>query len=476
MNRIFINYRRDDSLLYADRLQEVLSEHFGPDEVFRDVDTIEMGLDFVHAIDRALRQADVMLVVIGQHWLVSPDGRTRLQDPDDYVRLEVAGGLERPNVRVIPVLVGGADMPRSDDLPDDLASLTRRHAFEMTDNRWRYDRDELVRRLSRVLEADRVKHPAEGAEPGAAAHVAPAPAREHNGKAERPLPVAPPSTPDRPPAEFADLRPGAPSPPPTSRRRRWIAAVAATALLGAGIATGAFLLLGGDDVAAIPAPTNEGATTDEGSRSIPDVVGLPQAVAEADLEEQGFEVSTTMVVDEGESGLVLTQDPAPGADADEGAVVTLEVSQLPIDALLTMVPGRLRATCEETASAGLLEFSTAGVTCAAGGGVVAVSYNLFADEGDLDRAFGGFLEVAQDQVGDAIPRGNCETDQFARGPYTLDGATRGRVLCYRAQGGSWIHWTDSELLVYSIATRDDLRDAQLYRWWNRSSGPVAPAP
>lgn len=476
MNRIFINYRRDDSLLYADRLQEVLSEHFGPDEVFRDVDTIEMGLDFVHAIDRALSQADVMLVLIGRHWLVGADGRTRLQDPDDYVRLEVARGLERPNVRVIPVLVGGADMPRSDDLPDDLAPLTRRHAFEMTDDRWRYDRDELVRRLGRVLEAEGLTHkPGSNGGTGAAAYAAPAPVRGSDMEAERPLPPAPPPETDRLPGGSDDLEPGVPARRGTSQKRRWIAGAAVGALLAAGLASGAFVLLGDEDVAAIPTPTTEGPTTIEDSPSIPDVVGLSQAEAEADLEAQGFEVSTTTVVDDGESGLVLTQDPAPGADADEGDVVTLEVSQSPNDALLRMVPSRLRATCEETAPADRLEFSSAGVTCSAGAGVVAVSYNLFTDEQELDQAFGAFLGVAEGQVGHGIPRGNCETDQFARGPYTLDGANRGRVMCYRAQGGSWIHWTDSELLVYSIATRNDLLDAQLYRWWRRASGPVGPA-
>jgi hypothetical protein len=469
VNRIFINYRRDDSLLYADRLQEVLSEHFGRDEVFRDVDTIEMGLDFVHAIDRALSQADVMLVLIGRHWLVGADGRTRLQEPDDYVRLEVARGLERPNVRVIPVLVGGAEMPRSDDLPQDLASLTRRHAFEMTDNRWRYDRDELVRRLGRVLEADGLKHlPASNGGVSASA-------REGDDAVERLLPVAPPSAPDPSARQVGDFHAKPATPSGTSHKRRWTAAVAAAALLAAGLSAGAFVLFGGEDVAAIPTPPRETPPAVEDGPSIPDVIGLSQAEAEADLEAQGFEVSTTTVVDDGESGRVLTQDPAAGADADEGDVVALEISESPNDALLRMVPSRLRATCEETAPADLLESSTAGVTCSAGSGTVAVSYNLFSDEEELDQAFGAFLGVAEDQSGQAIPRGDCETDQYARGPYTLDGATRGRVMCYRAQGGSWIHWTDSELLVYSIATRNDLLDAQLYGWWRRASGPVGPA-
>jgi PASTA domain/TIR domain len=471
VHRIFINYRREDTLVYADILEEVLSEQFGPDEVFRDVDTIEMGLDFVDAIDRALSQADVMLVLIGRHWVVSSDGRRRLHEPEDYVRLEVAGGLERPNVRVIPILVGGAKMPAQEDLPSDLASLTRRNAFEMTDSRLRVDRDELVRRLSRVLEPDRRERESEARGEPATSTQAPPRLPWAEEASESPRPAASPPPPAPPQASHgAGVEPGRSFPLPTSRRRRWIAVAAVAAVLvAAGIVVGALSLRGGGDDAVTPSPPDERAV------AVPDVVGSSQAEAEAALEQKGFEVSTTLVVDEGESGLVVTQDPAPGTDADEGTIVTLEVSQLPIDALLTMVPRRLRSTCEEVASADLLDLSTAGVTCSASSGAIAVSYNLFPNEGDLHRMFGTFLELAEDQVGHRIPRGNCETDQFARHPYTVGGTTRGRVLCYRAEGGSWIHWTDSELLVYSLATRSDLLDAQLYRWWRGWSGPVAPA-
>lgn len=153
MSRIFISYRREDTLVYADRLQEELAEHFGPDEVFRDLDTIAPGIDFVTAIDGALDQAEIMLVLIGPEWL-APDARRRLHDPGDYVRVEIAAGLGKPTVRVIPVLVGGAHMPKGRDLPEDVSPLTRRNAFEMIDTRWRADRAELVRQLDRVLSGE----------------------------------------------------------------------------------------------------------------------------------------------------------------------------------------------------------------------------------------------------------------------------------------------------------------------------------
>ncbi len=168
MNRIFISYRREDTLVYADRLQEDIAGHFGPDEVFRDMDAIEPGSDFVAAIDGALSETEVMLVVIGPKWL-GPEGRRRLHEAGDYVRAEVAAGLRSPRVRVIPVLVGGARMPAGEELPGDISSLTRRNAFEMIDTRWRADRSELFRRLDAMLaedEAARTTRPAKAPGPG----------------------------------------------------------------------------------------------------------------------------------------------------------------------------------------------------------------------------------------------------------------------------------------------------------------------
>lgn len=157
MSRIFISYRREDTLTYADRLQEDLGEHYGPDEIFRDLDTIEPGIDFVSAIDRALSQTEIMLVLIGPEWLGS-EGRRRLHQPGDYVRIEIAAGLRRSNVRVIPVLVGGAAMPSGQQLPEEIAALSRRNAFEIMDSRWRADRAELLRQLDRWLDpADRLR-------------------------------------------------------------------------------------------------------------------------------------------------------------------------------------------------------------------------------------------------------------------------------------------------------------------------------
>jgi hypothetical protein len=150
MSRIFVNYRRSDAAAHANLLYDWLRERYGEGRVFKDVETIEPGLDFVDAIESAVGSARVVLVVIGREWVVDAGGRRRLEEPDDYVRLEVERALHH-GVRVIPVLVEGAGMPAADELPEPLRPLTRRHAFELSDARSRIDREELLRRLDVVM-------------------------------------------------------------------------------------------------------------------------------------------------------------------------------------------------------------------------------------------------------------------------------------------------------------------------------------
>jgi hypothetical protein len=114
MSRIFISYRRDDSAGYAGRLYDRLAAHFEPENVFMDIDAIEPGLDFVEVIEQAVGSCDVLIALIGKQWLAIKDGqgRRRLENPEDFVRLEIKTALDR-NIRVIPALVGGAAMPNS---------------------------------------------------------------------------------------------------------------------------------------------------------------------------------------------------------------------------------------------------------------------------------------------------------------------------------------------------------------------------
>lgn len=152
MPRVLISYRREDTSGHAAHLYDILAEHFGTDQVFRDIDTIAPGDDFVEIIEKSIGAADVLIALIGRDWLsaVNADGVRRLDDPEDFVRLELAKALER-NVRIVPVLVQGATMPAAKDLPETLRALARRNAFTISDQAFRRDASALIEALERVV-------------------------------------------------------------------------------------------------------------------------------------------------------------------------------------------------------------------------------------------------------------------------------------------------------------------------------------
>ena len=117
-----------------------------------DVDSIDLGLDFVDVLEGALNQCVALVAIIGKTWLTDADadGNRRLDNPDDFVRLEIETALRR-NIRVIPILVDGASMPGSADLPPSLAALARRNGREMSHARFGSDCLELISVLERVL-------------------------------------------------------------------------------------------------------------------------------------------------------------------------------------------------------------------------------------------------------------------------------------------------------------------------------------
>ena len=151
---IFISYRRQDSSHLAGRLYDRLADRFGADLVFMDVATIDLGVDFAEVITRAVGTCQVLVALIGPQWVTAadPDGRRRLRDPNDFVRLEIQAALER-DVRLIPILVEGAPMPRVRDLPRQLAGLARRNAMTMRHESFPYDAERLVTAIERVLAA-----------------------------------------------------------------------------------------------------------------------------------------------------------------------------------------------------------------------------------------------------------------------------------------------------------------------------------
>lgn len=152
MDGIFISYRRDDSAGYAGRLYDRLAGHYGADRVFMDVEGIEPGADFVEAIESAVSSCRVLIVLIGKEWTSAADaaGRRRLDDPNDFIRLETGAALQR-GIRVVPVLLEGAAMPRVDELPEEIKPLARRQAIEVSHKQWEASTGELIRTLEGIL-------------------------------------------------------------------------------------------------------------------------------------------------------------------------------------------------------------------------------------------------------------------------------------------------------------------------------------
>jgi hypothetical protein len=153
-DRIFISYRREDTQGYARALREVLVDQLGTERVFRDIDTVRPGQDFVDEVNRALSSSAVVVALIGSKWLEATDseGQPRLTDELDHVRVEIASAL-RLGTFVLPVLVQGAAMPRSKDLPEDLRPLVRINALELSDTRWDFDIERLVEVVRERIDA-----------------------------------------------------------------------------------------------------------------------------------------------------------------------------------------------------------------------------------------------------------------------------------------------------------------------------------
>jgi hypothetical protein len=150
MGGIFISYRRGDTNPWAGRLSDSLKTILGRMSVFRDIEDIPPGVEFDHYIAEQVGACDVLIALIGPHWLSAQDelGRRRLDDQKDYLRLEIAAALTR-NIPVVPVLVGDAAVPPEDRLPEPLKPLSRRQAFTLNDTYWAADCQRLANFLRR---------------------------------------------------------------------------------------------------------------------------------------------------------------------------------------------------------------------------------------------------------------------------------------------------------------------------------------
>jgi len=149
--RIFINYRRQDTAWQAVALYHRLAERFGEDQIFKDVDNIGLGEDFVQKITTEVESCDILLALIGKSWLDLDAGEgRRIDDPNDFVRIEIEAALKR-EVLLIPILVDGATMPPAASVPSSIALIARRQALELNPNRFSGDTDELLEVLERTL-------------------------------------------------------------------------------------------------------------------------------------------------------------------------------------------------------------------------------------------------------------------------------------------------------------------------------------
>lgn len=199
---VFISYRRADSSADAGRLYDALRRRFGRENLFMDVDSLRPGEDWVDAVEGAVTRCDVLLAVIGPDWMGAADGEgnLRLHKELDRVRLEIEAAL-RHGKPVIPVLVEGASMPISDDLPDSLKPLLRRHAIRVSHSTFESDLGALVRAL-RII--DRARHGRTTAADKADAETTPLVV----------TPAPEPALPGPPPTTADPLPPTPPTPPP----------------------------------------------------------------------------------------------------------------------------------------------------------------------------------------------------------------------------------------------------------------------
>ena len=143
--KVFSSYRREDSAAYAGRIQDRLEREFGRDLLFIDVDGIPLGINFVKVLREEVAKCGVLLVVIGPHWLdVRDEERTRrLDNPNDFVRIEIAAALQR-EIPVTPILLDDTRVPRSDQLPSDLQELALRNGLNVRHASFHTDMEKLI--------------------------------------------------------------------------------------------------------------------------------------------------------------------------------------------------------------------------------------------------------------------------------------------------------------------------------------------
>jgi hypothetical protein len=155
MTKVFLCYRREDSGGYAGRIQDQLAQAFGSDVLFMDVDATPLGVNFIRVLHNEIAKCDVLLAVIGRNWLDArdEDGNRRLENPNDFVRVEIGAALQR-NIPVVPILLDGARIPDVRQLPKELEELSFRNGIDVRLASFHNDVSRLIQGLNAQLNID----------------------------------------------------------------------------------------------------------------------------------------------------------------------------------------------------------------------------------------------------------------------------------------------------------------------------------
>jgi TIR domain len=259
VSSVFISYRRQTASGEARALFKDFVAKLGENSVFMDVDSISLGRDFRNELQRTVAACDVMLVLIDKEWAAAKDerGRVRLENADDFVRMEVEAALKR-DIVVIPVLIQGARMPAAEELPAAISNLAYRNAFELSHTRWESDVREMIRRLNLNVAGqvgtDQSKPP-----------------RERLAPETPPLPGTPPLA--------------GSSEPPIKRAgwltRRHLLATTAATMMASAVGGGAYFLMNPKQKEPVPPATNKPPATTSIGEPIAVIQGGPIAAIKA---------------------------------------------------------------------------------------------------------------------------------------------------------------------------------------------------
>lgn len=457
---VFISYRRADSSADAGRLYDALRRRFGRENLFMDVDSLRPGEDWVDAVEGAVTRCDVLLAIIGPDWVGAADGEgnRRLNKELDRVRLEIEAAL-RNSKPVIPVLVEGASMPSSEDLPDTLRPLLRRHAIRVSHSTFESDLGALVRALriiDRATHGRRTTHAADAADNGPLV-VTPAPEPALPGPPPTTQTAAPSTSPSVPitptpappppvaaPPMYVAPQPGPPQPmpqptytpppvvpaypyaqpvygynPPETRKGPsgvLVGVIALVLVLIVGVGA-MYALHIGPFATAVASPT-----------PIPTVV--PTAVVETPtptIPPTASAVPPTATVPSTASAPPVTPSTAPGA----------------LDHLWAVVPVTVRDSCSEDNS-----LATPRLYCFIAAQTLSFWYESFDTPTALDEEYQSWLtfrSIDQDVA-------NCFDEPMplpCEGPYKVGGIDpAGRIAAVVDADNGWLYWTHEQALVF----------------------------